>query len=124
MAGKGRVTFDATPLQRKLLAASPKGKAHLNRVTAYHAARAEAFARVNAVWTDRTGNARQGLAAEADLSQTGSGRWAIVIYHQVNYGIWLETRFGGRYAIIDRTVAATEGPYRSAAHDIMQAMFG
>lgn len=124
MAGKGRVTFEATPLQRQLLAASPKGKAHLDRVTAYHAVRAEAYARINANWTDRTGNARQGLAAEADLSGTGSGRWAIVIYHQVKYGIWLETRFGGRYAIIDRTIAATEAPYFAAARGIMQAMFG
>lgn len=124
MAGKGRVQFDASPLQRKLLAANPRAKAHLDRVTAYHALRSEAYARINANWIDRTGNARQGLAAEPDLSGTANGRWAIVIYHQVNYGIWLETRFGGRYAIIDRTVQTQRDPYFAAARGVMQAMFG
>jgi hypothetical protein len=53
--------------------------------------------RDNASWTDRTGNARQALhtAVEAMTNE-------IVIYlaHGVTYGVYLELRNSGRYAII------------------------
>jgi hypothetical protein len=55
----------------------------------------------NAPWTDRTGNARQGLAAQAFDEGANQG---IVLFHQVPYGIWLEVRFSGRYAIIEPTI--------------------
>ena len=61
----------------------------------------ENYMKNNAPWTDRTGNARNGLAARAfrDGSEVG-----IVLYHQVDYGIWLETRWSGKYAIIQPTI--------------------
>lgn len=75
------------------------------------------FARSNAPWTDRTSNARNGLAAEAyERGSTGPGRDAagrftrggkahgIVLYGQVPYQIWLEVRWSGRYAIIMPTI--------------------
>lgn len=60
----------------------------------------EAFARANAPWTDRTGDARGGLAGEAfaDAGQVGAA-----IVHSVDYGIWLENRWENRYAIIGPT---------------------
>lgn len=51
----------------------------------------------NASWQDDTGNARNGLAARAYKDQDSTG---IVLYHQVPYGLWLEVRWSGRYAII------------------------
>ena len=63
----------------------------------------ENYMKINAPWTDQTGNARNGLAARAYRDQDEIG---IVLYHQVTYGIWLETRFGGKYAIIDPTIQA------------------
>lgn len=59
------------------------------------------YARANAQWTDRTGNARQGLAAKYSAS---GGIHIITVSHGVPYGIWLETRWAGRYAIIEPTV--------------------
>lgn len=61
----------------------------------------ENYMKLNAPWTDQTGNARNGLAARAyqDGDQIG-----IVLFHQVDYGIWLETRFDGKYAIIQPTI--------------------
>lgn len=58
----------------------------------------EAWMKVNATWTDRTGNARQTLQAEVedialDIVQ-------IVLDHGVEYGVWLELAHGGTYAII------------------------
>jgi hypothetical protein len=57
----------------------------------------EAWMKSNASWTDRTGNARQGLNVTVeDLSD------AIIIRlsHGVDYGWYLETRFAGAYSII------------------------
>lgn len=63
----------------------------------------ENYMKLNAPWTDQTTNARNGLAARAyqDGDETG-----IVLYHQVSYGIFLETRFGGKNAIINPTIEA------------------
>lgn len=61
----------------------------------------EEYAKVNAPWGDRTGDAREGLTAEA---QTDANTLAIILYHTVDYGIWLEIRNGGEYAIILPTI--------------------
>jgi hypothetical protein len=63
----------------------------------------ENYMKINAPWQDQTSNARNGLAARAYRDQDEIG---IVLYHQVTYGIWLETRFGGKYAIINPTIEA------------------
>jgi hypothetical protein len=66
----------------------------------------EAYMKNNAPWTDRTGNARNGLAAHAYQEGDEVG---ILLYHQVSYGIWLEVANGGKYAIIQPTID-TMGP--------------
>ena len=53
--------------------------------------------RSTAPWTDRTGNARSGLNAEV---QVATNSVALVMFHSVPYGIYLETRWGGKYAVI------------------------
>lgn len=61
------------------------------------------YAKINAPWTDQTGNARNGLTAQPYDEGTTVG---IILYHQVSYGIWLEVRWAGRYAIINPTIDA------------------
>ena len=61
------------------------------------AAQSEGWMKSNARWTDRTGNARNGLTARA---QTGDDSVSVVLAHSVPYGIYLELRWDGRYAII------------------------
>jgi hypothetical protein len=61
------------------------------------------YARSNAPWEDRTGDARSGLDAEFYGDEDAVG---ITLYHSVDYGVWLEIRWGGRYAIILPTVEA------------------
>lgn len=61
------------------------------------------YARDNAPWDDRTGDARAGLEAETSLE---NGEVNVDLYHTVEYGIWLEVRWGGRYAIIIPTIEA------------------
>lgn len=67
----------------------------------FFAPQIEADMKVSASWTDRTGNARNGLAARAFRNADTMG---IILYHQVPYGIWLEIANGGRYAIIMPTI--------------------
>jgi hypothetical protein len=61
------------------------------------AADGQSYMRTNAPWTDRTSNARNGLFGKA---VTKDDEYAIVYYHTMPYGIWLEVRFNGKYAII------------------------
>jgi len=66
------------------------------------ATQVEEYARANAPWADRSGSARQGLTAEH--VDGGAFQHAIVLYHTVDYGIWLEIRWNGQYAIIIPTI--------------------
>jgi hypothetical protein len=86
------------------------GEERVNRalmaVMQYNAPKCEAFMKTNANWTDQTGNARNGLRAEAFVDGNNYG---IYLFHSVPYGIWLEVKFSGRYSIITPTIE-TMGP--------------
>lgn len=64
------------------------------------------YAQANAPWTDRTGAAREGLSAAVLIE---NGNLIIDLFHTVEYGIWLEVRWGGKFAIIIPTIE-TMGP--------------
>lgn len=59
------------------------------------------YARANAPWNDITGDARSGL--DVDVRQEGE---VIVLEmsHSVDYGLYLETRWNGKLAIIMPTL--------------------
>jgi hypothetical protein len=61
----------------------------------------ENYAKNRAPWEDRTGNARQSLYS---VVHTGNGQIIIYLSHGVDYGVWLELRHQGQYAIIMRTL--------------------
>lgn len=96
-----RVDWNADPLASTL--ARIKGELINFSIAsaAFHAQAAEAKMKQNAPWNDQTGNARQGLAARS--GPQGQGAY-IVLYHQVPYGVYLETRYSGRYQIITPTM--------------------
>ncbi len=71
-------------------------------VCKYWDGRAETYLKTRAPWTDRTTNARNGLFATA-VKET-KRRFSIVLGHAVEYGIYLETRNEGKYAIILPTI--------------------
>lgn len=54
----------------------------------------------NAPWQDQTGNAREGL--QAVVTWADPDHFSIFLGHgdTIDYGIWLEVRWGGRFAII------------------------
>lgn len=61
----------------------------------------EAYAKDNAPWEDRTGNARAGLTAEV---RHRLAYYYLDLFHTEPYGIWLEVRWDGRFAIIIPTL--------------------
>jgi hypothetical protein len=53
----------------------------------------------NAPWTDRTGNARQTLYTE--VQDVVNQMVTLIISHGVDYGIYLELKNAGRFAIVN-----------------------
>lgn len=85
-------SFRALPLQMA---------AGLTAITERIATESQDSMRSNAPWTDRTGNARGGLFAKAEH---GLESHAVILYHTVDYGIWLEVKNSGQLAIIEPTL--------------------
>lgn len=85
----------------KMLAFEGVFQAGMFEVAKGFAEEIEAHAQENAKWEDRTGDARAGLTAEA----THDGfTTRITLAHTVDYGLWLEIRWSGAYAIIMPTI--------------------
>lgn len=59
----------------------------------------ENYMKTQAPWTDRTGNARQGLHTE--VNHAAGVMVEIILAHGVHYGIFLELANAGRFAIIN-----------------------
>lgn len=64
----------------------------------------EASMKLNAPWTDRTSNARNGLRA-VHVAAAKFKHW-ILLSHSVEYGIYLEKSNNAKYAIIMPTIRA------------------
>lgn len=79
-------------------------------------------ARANAIWEDRTGDAREGLTAQAVKVD---GAVYLTLFHTVSYGYWLEVIQSGRFAVIMRTLEQ-QAPvvFREAATRVRQARRG
>lgn len=71
---------------------------------------AEGYMKVNAPWTDRTGEARKLLMAETIETADDV---TLYLIHGAAYGVWLELRNGGRYAIIAPAVHETASRLRA-----------
>lgn len=68
----------------------------------YFAPQIETWMKQNAPWTDRTGNARQGLYAALEDVNLNDIQESIVLYfdHSMIYGFYLETKNSGAYAVV------------------------
>lgn len=92
------IRMDVTPLLKGLPAFDAKLDRGVAGVFEFYDSKIETYMKTNAKWTDRTGNARNGLRAKAGHDPFKS-HW-VDVYHSVAYGIWLEVRYAGRYAIV------------------------
>ena len=77
----------------------------------------------NAPWTDRTGNARNTLRATPMIFHADPERFevGVVAGHGMEYGLWLEVRWAGRFAIVGPTVRAAAPRYFAGCRRIVNA---
>lgn len=87
----------------------------------YIAPQAESYMKTGAKWTDRSGAARNGLKSQV---VTSGNKTAIVLYHTVPYGVWLEIRWAGKYSIIDPTIEAMLPKFMEAVERLVFSKFG
>lgn len=100
MARRGIFDFDSlTPSLQRLL---PRVDAAVDIVFDSYEAVVENYARSNAPWTDRTGNARAGLFGKHQSEPMVVHK--LVVYGTMPYTYWLEVRWSGKYAIIGPTL--------------------
>lgn len=92
------IKLDMSPLLKGVPVFDAKLDRGVAGVMEFYDSKIETYMKTNAKWTDRTGNARNGLRAVAGHTPFVS-HW-IDLFHSVPYGIWLEVRFAGRYAIV------------------------
>ncbi len=95
------LSFDTKEVLSKLKQLQQQHRAALEIIADSAVKAMEAYAKNNARWIDRTGNARQRLK--------GSTRWekdALIaaISHNVDYGMWLELCNGKKYAILEEAL--------------------
>lgn len=98
----GRITWSDDKLRRSIAEFGPKVDGYIHAVMAYQRSKLVGAMKTTAPWTDRTGNARNGLDGEVDWKPMVSH--AIVLFHRVTYGIFLEVRWAGKYAVIVPTI--------------------
>jgi len=79
------------------------------------AGKIEAYAKANAPWTDRTGNARQTLFTVVDLA---TDMVTLYLSHGMEYGKFLELCNSGKYAIIMPALQAAYGEISQALKDL------
>lgn len=97
----------------------------LSRTTELYSLRSETYARTKAPWTDRSTNARSGLAStwRGEIGDNGA-RFEIDLFHRVPYGIWLELKYNGKFSIINKTLNNQGPKYFQLANQVMAKMFG
>lgn len=94
------IRFDITDhgLTSRLETFGEKVDGQIHAVMKYQGIAGKSWMQTNAPWTDRTGNARQGLSYAIGWVPEKSHE--IRFWHRMSYGIFLETRWAGRFAII------------------------
>ena len=95
------ISWNTKDVLKRLEQMQAKTRASLQIIADTAAKSMEKYAKTNARWTDRTGNARQRLK--------GSTRWeqeALIaaISHNVDYGMWLELCNEKKYAILEEAL--------------------
>ena len=105
-------------MMRRMLEYGLKVHDAVYKVAQYWAPIIETEAKTNAPWTDRTGNARQGLRGfPADLAET---MVAIYLTHSAEYGVYLELAYQQRYAVIMPTLEAHYQPIQDMLNGIFK----
>ncbi len=95
--GESGIRWEGDLNEQRLQQIGPQIKRAMVAAAMKVAPEGEAWMKSNATWRDQTGNARNGLRGQAIVSKN---RVAVVFSHSVPYGIWLEVRWDGKYAVL------------------------
>lgn len=79
----------------------PQMREAIHMIFDYWKLTAESEMKAGARWTDRTGNARAGLISDVESQEN---QWTLYFASMATYGIWLEIRWSGKYAIVGPTM--------------------
>jgi len=95
-------------VQRNARARMVRLRSSMIAATQVTAGQIERDLKTHAPWVDRTGNARNGLRATPAVFKATPDEFevGIITGHSVEYGIWLEVRWNGRFAIVGPTTRA------------------
>lgn len=91
------VNFDSTRLKANVEKFNDKVNRGVAAAFEYQAPKSAGRMKSEAPWTDQTGNARSGLFTAT--KHTGTSH-SMLLSHGVAYGIYLERKHSGRYAIV------------------------
>lgn len=91
------VTVDDRIVAQNLGEMSERLKTQLQVLGQATGQKIQEYAQANAPWTDRTGDARQRLKYNSEVNDNGL---TISIFHQMEYGIYLELCNNEKYAIL------------------------
>lgn len=98
---------------------TPKLKAALALDSQNIATNMEQWAKDNALWTDRSSNARQFL--KATVNWKNSNELMITMSHHVDYGVYLELCNEGRYAILEQAIQEFTPEFKKGWKEIVQS---
>lgn len=119
MAGKGKIVWRGdVAMGQNCIVYGNKVIEACNAVLNYFQPVIETYAKKNASWIDRTANARQTLHSWVD--QISKDAVALYLSHGMYYGVFLEAKYAGRYAIIWPTLQAHINPI----YDMLKGIFG
>jgi hypothetical protein len=103
--GKASFSWETDPniMADKIAGWKEKAIAGLRALFLVFGARLTSYAMEHAPWTDRTSNARQGLITGMEDSGTSL---VLILAHSMDYGIYLETKYGGKWGTILDSIEA------------------
>jgi hypothetical protein len=101
------INWETNPLPGAVMELQAKLESAIYATFAFWTPRTQSYAREHAPWKDHTSNARNGLMAVHTHIAGFHNR--ITVFHTMPYGIWLEVKNNGEYAIIIPTIQH-EGP--------------
>lgn len=116
---KASIQFEGfDDMRRRLHEYERRVKFAIRQVAVYWSAVFEAYAKQNAPWTDRTGNARQSLYTWIEDLSNDTVR--LYLSHGVDYGVFLETKYAERFSIIMPTIRRHLPAIRQMLQDIFK----
>jgi hypothetical protein len=102
MASSGGFTWEGQiELGKAIEDISPGIRRAMVAAAEFNAPKIASSMKSQAKWTDRTGNARNGLSATTAITPDNV---QILMFYSVPYGLWLEVRWSGKYAVVGPAV--------------------